>query len=81
METRNTARKGHFSGAEIDIITSENENNKFAQSASLRSGIRGSHEAAVWNKITAALNSVGVDKRTPAKLEYLISFSTLIKAG
>ncbi len=61
-------RKKNFSEAEIEMLTSEVQRNELVLFGSLKSGIKGCQKAAVWKEITAAVNSIGVDKRTPAEV-------------
>ena len=70
METRKTAKKRNFSEAEIEVITTEVERNRIILFGSLKSGIKGTQKNAVWAKITAAVNSVGVDARSPAEVVF-----------
>ena len=67
MEKRNIAKKRNFSELEIGTLTSEVEVNKYVLFGSLKTGIKGAHKNAVWKKITEAVNSVAIDKRTPAE--------------
>ncbi|XP_049897644.1 nuclear apoptosis-inducing factor 1-like [Epinephelus moara] len=69
MEMQKSSKKRNFSDAEIETITSEVQRNKLVLSGSLKSGFKGSQKAAVWKEITAAVNSVGVDKGTPAEVK------------
>ncbi|XDV33494.1 hypothetical protein PO909_003891 [Leuciscus waleckii] len=69
MDTRKTAKKRNFSDVEIETITREVEKNKIVLFGSLKSGIKGAHKNKIWNQITSSVNSVGVEKRTPAEVK------------
>ncbi|CAM4657939.1 unnamed protein product [Leuciscus chuanchicus] len=69
MDTQKTAKKKNFSNVEIETITREVERNKIVLFGSLKSGIKGAHKNKIWTQITSSVNSVGVEKRTPAEVK------------
>ncbi len=60
MEKRNLAKMRNFSDLEIETLTSQVQLNQLVLLGSLKSGIKGSWKNAVWNEITAAVNSVAM---------------------
>ncbi|XP_029959996.1 myb-related transcription factor, partner of profilin-like [Salarias fasciatus] len=69
MERRSLSKKRNFSELEIDTLTSGVEVNQEVLFGSLKTGIKTAHKKAVWKKITAAVNSVAVDQRTPSEVK------------
>lgn len=63
LELHNTAKERNFDVLETDRKTGEEEKNKIVQFGSLKSGSQKQH---VWEDITAAASSVGVDNWSPA---------------
>lgn len=45
------------------------ELNKEVLFGSLKTGIKGAHKNTVWRKITAAMNSIALDKQTQSYLQ------------
>ena len=68
MDTRKTSKKRNFSDVEIETITREVERNNIVLLGSLKSGIKGAHKNKIWTQITSSVNSVGVEKYTPAEV-------------
>ncbi|XP_059209967.1 t-SNARE domain-containing protein 1-like [Centropristis striata] len=69
MWRRHTTKKRNFSEAEIETLTSHVQQHKVILFGSLKSGIKGSRKNEVWKEITAAVNSVAADTRTPSEVK------------
>lgn len=65
MERRNRAKRRNLSQLEMETLTSQVQFNQLVLFGSLKSDIK----VAVWKEITAVVNSIAVDKRTPAEVE------------
>lgn len=61
-------KKRNFSELEAKTLTSEVERNKEVLFGSIQTGIKRAHKTAVWRRITAAVNRVAVEERTPAEV-------------
>jgi len=68
MDTRKMAKIRNFSKVEIETITREVERNKIILFGSLKSGVKGTHKNKIFTEITSCVNSLGVEKRTPAEV-------------
>ncbi|KAI2646901.1 Myb-related transcription factor, partner of profilin [Labeo rohita] len=69
MAKRNPVKKKNFSELELDVLITQVQSNQLVLFGSLKSGIKGSQKNAVWNEITAAVNSVDDVNRTSVEVK------------
>ena len=63
-EGSRTPRKHNFSASEISILTETVEENLAILQSKFTNSVTNLKKRQVWLEITAAVNAVGVDKRT-----------------